>query len=50
MKPAQNGVLLLQLHRYLQKGAKCESGKYRPVSSLGAIFFKSLKLQVQEGN
>jgi len=38
MKPSQNGVLLLQLHPYLQKGAKCESGKYRTVSSLGAFF------------
>ena len=26
MKPSQNGILLLQLHPYLQKGAKCESG------------------------
>ena len=38
MKPSQNGVRLLQLHLYVQKGAKCESGKYRPVSSLGAYF------------
>jgi hypothetical protein len=38
MKPSQNGVLLLQLHPYLQKSAKCESGKYRPVSWLGAYF------------
>ena len=37
MKPSQNGVLI-QIHPYLQKGAKCKSGKYRPVSSLGAYF------------
>jgi len=43
MKPSQNGVLLLQLHSYLQKGAKCESGKYRPVSLLAAFFFKVLE-------
>jgi len=38
MKTSQNGVLLLQSHPHLQKGAKCETGKYRPVSSLGAFF------------
>ena len=38
MKHSQNGVLLLQLQSYLQKGAKCESAKYGPASSLGEFF------------
>jgi len=49
MKPSQNVILLLQLHLYLQKGAKCESGKYRPVSSLVAFFLSLWNFRDRKG-
>jgi hypothetical protein len=38
VKPSQNGLLLLKLNPYLKKGVKRVSGKYKPVSLLGAFF------------
>jgi hypothetical protein len=48
MKP-QSGVLLLQLHPYLEMGTKCESGKYRPVSSLGAFLLSPRNFRDRRG-
>ena len=49
MKPSQNGVLLLQSQPYLQKGTKCESGQYRPVSSLGPFLLSPWNFQDRRG-